>query len=360
MAKLKHTLFQTVIFILCLINLVNCSKLNVPRVLLPVFNDFYINFTLEATEGGCYKWTTTRQDVIFLTMIDEEPDFGCSTKAVVSPITKDISRNIAVVLAEDVYTKTTLRCDVIVDAIHSLSISTTTRELFMDETPESFEVVAYDDQGNLFSTLEGIEFDWTITSMGPNKDTILRYIPFKMSPYETPHSIDELEEFNKKGYIILLEGVKSGTAKVSVKLPFLEYKHIEPSEVQLMVVANLVLTPSDVYLMPGDSVTFKVYYLNNGKMEEIRLPDGQYYIESDSEELASSSRKSGVITALKIGDTRIFLRDRNIGKDDMPVKMPSAILHIVTPHHMTINVLPYRNWAILVGETHEIAVEVFF
>lgn len=35
---------------------VTSSKLNVPRVLLPIFNDFATNFTLEATEGGCYKW----------------------------------------------------------------------------------------------------------------------------------------------------------------------------------------------------------------------------------------------------------------------------------------------------------------
>lgn len=31
-------------------------KLNVPRVLLPVFNNFAVNFTLEVTDGGCYKW----------------------------------------------------------------------------------------------------------------------------------------------------------------------------------------------------------------------------------------------------------------------------------------------------------------
>ena len=31
-------------------------RLNVPRVLLPVFNNFAVNFTLEVTDGGCYKW----------------------------------------------------------------------------------------------------------------------------------------------------------------------------------------------------------------------------------------------------------------------------------------------------------------
>lgn len=35
---------------------IEASRLNVPRVLLPIFNDFPVNFTLEVTEGGCYQW----------------------------------------------------------------------------------------------------------------------------------------------------------------------------------------------------------------------------------------------------------------------------------------------------------------
>lgn len=35
---------------------VDSSKLNVPRVLLPLFSDVSTNFTLEVTDGGCYKW----------------------------------------------------------------------------------------------------------------------------------------------------------------------------------------------------------------------------------------------------------------------------------------------------------------
>lgn len=40
-----------------------------------------------------------------------------------------------------------LRCDVLVDSIHRLEIVTTTRELYVEEAPEEFEVRAYDDQG---------------------------------------------------------------------------------------------------------------------------------------------------------------------------------------------------------------------
>ncbi len=43
----------------------------------------------------------------------------------------------------------------VIDVVKSLRISTTTREIYLEEPPEAFEVVANDKEGNLFSTLEG-------------------------------------------------------------------------------------------------------------------------------------------------------------------------------------------------------------
>ena len=37
---------------------------------------------------------------------------------------------------------------------------------------------------------------------------------FQESPYETPHSVEMLDIVGKRGNIVLLEGVKTGTAKV--------------------------------------------------------------------------------------------------------------------------------------------------
>ncbi|KAL1512846.1 hypothetical protein ABEB36_002363 [Hypothenemus hampei] len=345
--------------IVTLFNFALTSKLNVPRVLLPIFEDFQTQFVLEATEGGCYKWTTTRSDIIQLTLVDQNQEYQCSSKVIVSTITKEAARNIAVVLAEDVHTKQNLRCDVIVDVIHSLAITTTTKELFMEEAPENFEVKAYDDQGNEFSTLELTEFDWSIVPLSPNKETVVRYISYRDSPYEIPPGIQSLEDENKKGYSILLEGVKSGSARVTVRLPYSEYKHVEPSEVQLMIVANLLISPAEVYCMPGDVVPFKIFFINNGRMEEISMPDKQYYIESEESTIATSYKNSGSITALKEGKTRIVLRDRNIDKNDPLLKLPAATFHVVQPEYIALNIHPHKNWAVLVGQHHDLVAEVY-
>ncbi|KAG8234300.1 hypothetical protein J437_LFUL014462 [Ladona fulva] len=205
------------------------SKLNVPRVLLPLFTHLSTNFTLEVTEGGCYKWVTSRPDVVTLSPLDVDKRLGCSSSAIVrSASAQDggtalTGRATAIVLAEEVHSGLILRCDVIVDIIHSLSIVTTTRELFVEEAPEAFEVRAYDDQGNEFSTLENVAFEWSIGGQKREKVTgsteettggsVLRFISFHDSPYEAPHGVELLESRGLRANTVLLEGVKTGSAK---------------------------------------------------------------------------------------------------------------------------------------------------
>lgn len=88
----------------------------------------------------------------------------------------------------------------------------------MGEAPEAFEVRAYDDQDNEFSSLEGVVFEWNVVGLGKNKDvTVLRFMTFKESPYEAKWNIKEMEERNQRGNVALLEGVKTGSAKVRKK-----------------------------------------------------------------------------------------------------------------------------------------------
>lgn len=94
-------------------------------------------------------------------------------------------------------------------------------------------------------------------------------------------------------------------------------------------------------------------------MEEVALPDAQYYLEAENTEIAVSTKKTGNVTALKEGNTRIVLRDRNVGKDDPVLKLPAANLHVVQPDYMVLNILPHKNWAVLVGDHHDIVAELY-
>lgn len=93
--------------------------------------------------------TTSRLDIVHLIPINENFERTCSSAVIVQTVTRDPTRNTAIVLAEDITTGLILRCDIRVDWIHNLSIVTTARELFIEEAPEAFEVRAYNDQGKV-------------------------------------------------------------------------------------------------------------------------------------------------------------------------------------------------------------------
>lgn len=47
---------RTFLLIFCLFLGCYATKLNYPRILLPIFDTISMNFTLEVVEKGCYTW----------------------------------------------------------------------------------------------------------------------------------------------------------------------------------------------------------------------------------------------------------------------------------------------------------------
>ncbi|XP_069681338.1 nuclear pore membrane glycoprotein 210 isoform X2 [Periplaneta americana] len=275
-------------------------------------------------------------------------------------------RNTAIVFAEEKNSGLILRCDVIVDVISSLNLVTTTRELFMEEAPEAFEVRAYDDQGNEFTTLEGVEFQWSLSNWNAHQESsssgpcnVLRFITFRDSPYETPPTVQAFDEVGKHGHIVLLEGIKTGSAKVSVRLPYSEYQDVSAIEVQLMIVANLIIDPADIYLLKGDSVRYRVLQVHHGRLEEISLPSQQYFLAIDDTTIASINEKTAVVSGLKIGKTKVLLHDRNVDEKEAGIRVPAATLTVNDPCYLTLALLPHRNWILMIEEHYEIVVEAY-
>ncbi|XP_072752648.1 nuclear pore membrane glycoprotein 210 [Anoplolepis gracilipes] len=340
-------------------------KLNVPRVLLPVFNNFAVNFTLEVTDGGCYKWSTSRLDVIQLIPINENFDRTCSSAVLIQTITRELTRSTAIVLAEDINAGHFLRCDVIVDAIFSLNLITTTRELYIEDIPEAFEVRAYDEQGNEFTTLAGIEFLWAIgdadkriSSDTKSTSKVLRFMTYEESQYERPASVATLDSIGKRGHIVLIEGVRTGTAKVSVRLPHSEYKRVPSIELELIVIANLIIIPPEITIMAYDSFKYKIMHTRQGRLEEISLPSNQYYLEAESSDILEIDNDRDFAYGLKTGRTKVFLHDKNV-REEYPVILPSATVNVHEVAYISLSVLPNKNWGLVLGHTHEIIVELY-
>ena len=98
------------------------------------------------------------------------------------------------------------RCDILIDSIQRIAIKTTTRELLVEEAPEEFQILAYDQEGNVFSSLGGLKFHWSIHPDDENRmqkfapESIITFVKFADSNYEADDVIKVLF-INSFGFI---------------------------------------------------------------------------------------------------------------------------------------------------------------
>lgn len=99
--------------------------------------------------------------------------------------------------------------------------------------------------------------------------------------------------------------------------------------------------------------------MNNGRMINIELSASQYYLIIEDDSIASIDKGTGKVTGLTEGKTKVILQDTYSDENDGSLKLPSATINVVVPAYMTLNILPHRNWIILLSEKHQIVVELY-
>uniref|UniRef100_A0A915L4Y8 Nuclear pore membrane glycoprotein 210 n=1 Tax=Romanomermis culicivorax TaxID=13658 RepID=A0A915L4Y8_ROMCU len=329
-------------------------KLNVPKILLPFHssNDA-TTFKLEVSNNDddpCFFWKSTRPDVAVV--LFDEP---CSKEAVVQGVSREKKKSSSVVLAEDRKTGFILKCDVIVDVIDKIEIQTTTKELYMDDAPEIFSVVAKNDQNDTFSSLNGLIFDWKLENLGgPSSKLVLNFVNFENSEYKGTENIKNLERLGLKGEKVLVEGVGTGRASLSSKLMDSLYTEIESEKIDLAVVAHLLLDPAhDLYILIDSTVTFKTNIVKQGALHPLILNDTKvkppYNFRLDNAEICRLNHDFSV-TALTLGQTNLELIDKN---DDSNVgNLPSLMINVVEPFSLRISILPGYSWVLEVGRKY--------
>jgi len=281
-------------------------------------------------------------------VVQVKPDtVGCSTSAVIKALGSSGIKGSAMVMAEDKDTGLLLRADVIVDKIHSLKIVTKTHELYLEETPEKFEVRAYDEHGNEFSTLKGLKFRWTIESGGNAKGTdILRFMTWKDSPYNTEPILEKMEAEGFQGNKVLLEGIKTGSAKVSVKLVDPQHSSVPAAVEPLMVVANLFLLPPAANIIPCASLDYTANQFRGNRLIPVKLPSPNHNLVVPPELGSLDSSLARVVGGGKPSSGVVELVDQNVAPGEV-VKTPTADLNVVNPASLELNCLPHNSWTVL-------------
>ncbi|KAJ8384181.1 hypothetical protein AAFF_G00207990 [Aldrovandia affinis] len=347
-------------------------KLNIPKVLLPLARSTRINFTLEATDG-CYRWSSTRPEVASVEVLDLD-DRQCSQRAVLQARSTQPTRLTSIILAEDILTGQVLRCDAIVDIISEVQIVSTTRELHLEDSPLELKIQALDSEGNTFSTLAGMVFDWTIvkdaeTTRISDSHNALRVLKFSESTYTPLGYISQMERVGKQGDIILVSGIKTGNAKLKAKIQEVLYKDVSPAEVRLLILENILLNPaSDVYLLVGTSIRYSVLKIRQGKITELSMPCEQYELQLQNSMIgpegdpalgvAKLDPATSTVLTLQHGYTNVVLDHTSLRLQGAS-RLPNITLYVVEAGYLGFKIQPGDRWALQTEGVYEITIEVF-
>ncbi|XP_075431104.1 nuclear pore membrane glycoprotein 210 isoform X2 [Ascaphus truei] len=349
------------------------SKLNIPKVLLPYTRGGRgINFTLLATEG-CYRWLSTRPEVASIDPINLD-ERQCSQSAIVQARATNPTRLTSIIFAEDISTGQVLRCDAIVDIISDIQIVSTTRELYLEDSPLKLNIQALDSEGNTFSTLAGLAFEWTVVKDAdvdgfPDSHNTLRILKFLESTYVPPAYITEMEKIAKQGDTILVSGMKTGSSKLRAKMQESVYEKVNPAEVRLLILENILLSPaSDIYLLVGSSIQYKVQKIKQGKITDLLMPSDHYKLQLQNhvpitggtkvKPVTSLDQRTSTVTAMQAGQSDIVLLHKNIRMQGVS-RLPNGTIYVVEPGYLGFTVHPGDRWVLETGRYYEITIDVY-
>uniref|UniRef100_A0A131YAM6 Nuclear pore membrane glycoprotein 210 n=1 Tax=Rhipicephalus appendiculatus TaxID=34631 RepID=A0A131YAM6_RHIAP len=248
----------------------------------------------------------------------------CSRQANVSAVWDQASRQeAAIVVAHQLSTGEKLECAVVVDRLASLKLVGATL-LLLEGSPRPLQVTGQDPQGDTFSSLDGISFDWSLQQDEP----VLRFAP------EGPADL--------QGRAILVQGQAVGTAWLSVRPAHAAYAHVAPQRLQLRVVDSVQIEPSVVFLLTGCQACFHLQPERDVNLEPV--------LRSEDEQVA---RVEGMCTwAQNLGHTRLLLADS-------PAAINPADVHVVRPSYLRLSHSPGESWVLERQATYQVLVQIF-
>uniref|UniRef100_A0A2K5W2K4 Nucleoporin 210 like n=1 Tax=Macaca fascicularis TaxID=9541 RepID=A0A2K5W2K4_MACFA len=266
-----------------------------------------------------------------------------------------------------------LRCDVKVDVINSIEIVSRARELYVDDSPLELMVRALDAEGNTFSSLAGMMFEWSIAqdneSAREELSSKIRILKYSEAEYAPPMYIAEMEKEEKQGDVILVSGIRTGAAVVKVRIHEPFYKKVAAALIRLLVLENIFLIPShDIYLLVGTYIKYQVAKMVQGRMTEVKFPLEHYILElqdhrvalngSHSEKVALLDDKTAMVTASQLGQTNLVFVHKNVHVRSVS-GLPNCTIYVVEPGFLGFTVQPGNRWSLEVGQVYVITVDVF-
>lgn len=284
---------------------------------------------VEAT-GGCYHWRSDRPDLLSV----EEPQSGCRSTAVLQSRAVDVTgpEKIVVRAQDAAATQVELRCEVYIARVARLEVETHVRQIVVADVTE-VEVRAYDSQGNAFSSLEGLEFQWLVlASQGQRQGSAS--LPLRLQAPEQAILGASAARLAMAGRgaqsdVASVEGVVVGRARIAAKLAGPGGETVaRGTEITVCEVA--ALTPPKVLLPLGGELQLRLQVATSKDHRVEQQPDSALFtwhmepLEGGAAVL--SVDESGRVLARSMGSSRVMVEDSRVG-----VVCGQSVVHVVKP-----------------------------
>ena len=295
-------------------------------------------------------------------ILESDDDTTCSTSAVLSAVLKEPGRIFSVVQADVKNGRPPLVSDVEVNLIKSVSIVTTTKILYIGFPFTVFSIHAFDDNGNLFTSIEGIPFTWTVLPDSKSEypehtgKYVLRILKWSEVSNEPPKAISALEQKGERGSSVVISGLKIGVAFIEAKISSPVYPEVHASKVRVIVKDFLIMKPSGfVSIMVQQILEIETFNMNYNKQSKLQLPTDTYWLALNKGN--SHLKLHGDISSvegLSLGETSVCIAS-TIPDDDTG---PCLDVLVTEPDYVMFTSQPDHDWLLEVG--HQYSVQVLF
>jgi len=244
-------------------------------------------------------------------------------------------------------------CEIFIDRIARLEILTSTRRINVGDV-EALQLAAYDSMDNVFSSLDGLPFNWV--NPGPS---VLKDISLLESGLVVSASVWELDRAQVATNVWPVRGQTPGRVNVTVQLA--DNAHPVEARAEFLVIEPLWLKPANARLAPGSEMRVqlltrfreeRIVHTDRGSVEEspdapavnesaptaftsihrreIAMPSAQYAWSSSAPEIAWVHPQRGLVVAKRTGQARISVTDVNAPEhtrsSDVLVVEPESIV----------------------------------
>lgn len=151
-----------------------------------------------------------------------------------------------------------------------------------------------------------------------------------------------------------------------MNLAYPEYYHVPALKFYISVIKKIIVKPSEVYLLVGDTISYCLYHRQGQKPNELSWASQQYYLSVDDAKVAKIIQDDKIV-GLKSGQTTVSVHDRYFARSDLCKSeegiqqnvVSTALLVVTKPKKLKMFLAPYDNWITVRGETHQIVAALF-